>query len=106
MVGETGCSEKYERRGQGLGEGTAFSNAKTDRLDTCGVTERMAKPIFQSPLGRVGAPGHWSHRSKRRTPRSTKANVGPRNHVWPGHVWEALRCPFANYVLQKCVTVP
>lgn len=22
-----------------------------------------------------------------------------------GHVWEALRCPFANYVLQKCVTV-
>lgn len=22
-----------------------------------------------------------------------------------GHIWEALRCPFANYVLQKCVTV-
>ena len=24
----------------------------------------------------------------------------------PGHVWEALRDPFANYVLQKCITVP
>ncbi|CAJ1397050.1 unnamed protein product, partial [Effrenium voratum] len=23
----------------------------------------------------------------------------------PGHVWEALRDPFANYVLQKCITV-
>ena len=22
-----------------------------------------------------------------------------------GHIWEALRCPFANYVLQKCVMV-
>mmetsp|Transcript_50665 Transcript_50665/g.94608 ORF Transcript_50665/g.94608 Transcript_50665/m.94608 type:complete len:339 (-) Transcript_50665:427-1443(-) len=22
-----------------------------------------------------------------------------------GHVWEALRCPFANYVLQKCIQV-
>lgn len=25
--------------------------------------------------------------------------------VCSGHIWEALRCPFANYVLQKCVTV-
>ena len=24
---------------------------------------------------------------------------------WAGHVWEALRCPFGNYVLQKCIQV-
>ena len=30
----------------------------------------------------------------------------PATAMTSGHVWEALRCPFANYVLQKCVTVP
>ena len=27
------------------------------------------------------------------------------DRLFEGHIWEALRCPFANYVLQKCVTV-